>query len=128
MERKPNDSTPHYVRSYNDMVADLKEKLPLHDAMSRAVGSGASYEKAGEGLAGALIAAGLAPGQTLIESPAYWGMFENMVKNYKQPLTPHLNMFIERPMLEEWAKHLGLRLEIGTAHEGRQTGARLYKS
>jgi SAM-dependent methyltransferase len=217
---------PHYVQSYNDMVAEMRATLPLDEAMSRAVGGDSSYEKAGDGLSTALIGAGLSSGQTLIdvgcgsgrvaaalgrkmpgieylgtdivpdlleyarknspdhfkfvlhreisipapsesadmicffsvlthlfhqesyvylrdakrvlksggliyitflESGPYWSMFERMVATYEQPLKPHLNMFIERPMLEAWASHLNLRLVIGNQRENQQTGARFYK-
>jgi ubiquinone/menaquinone biosynthesis C-methylase UbiE len=64
---------------------------------------------------------------TFLESAPYWSMFERMVANYANPLKPHLNMFIERPMLEAWASHLGLRLVIGNQRENQQTGARFYK-
>jgi len=208
------------------MVAEMKATLPLETAMSKAVGSESSYERAGDGLSSALISAGLSSGHTLIdvgcgsgrvaaalgrkmpdieylgtdivpdlldyarqnspdhfkfvlhqqisipardesanmvcffsvlthlfhqesyvylrdakrvlkpggliyitflESAPYWSMFERMVTDYERPLKPHLNMFIERPMLEAWASHLDLRLVIGNQRENQQTGARFYK-
>jgi SAM-dependent methyltransferase len=54
------------------------------------------------------------PGGTIVfsflESENHWGQFEQSLKEQKLPDWP-LTMFIERPMIESWAKHLNLKVK-----------------
>src|SRR5882724_8953970 len=63
----------------------------------------------------------LRPGGLLVfsylECEQHWQVFEDTVNAQRADTLPHLNMFIERPAIEQWSKHLGLVVDqyIGPA-------------
>jgi len=40
--------------------------------------------------------------------PGHWSVFTSTIETQKQSALPHLNMFIEKSVIEVWARHLGL--------------------
>jgi len=59
----------------------------------------------------------LKPGGVLVFSfiefamPSHWTVFESTLSQSKNGTRAHLNVFIERPAIEVWAKHLGFKIE-----------------
>jgi ubiquinone/menaquinone biosynthesis C-methylase UbiE len=49
---------------------------------------------------------------SFLESAHRWDTFEWMVSLVGTDQKPHMNMFIERPMIEAWAEHIGLMLDL----------------
>lgn len=49
---------------------------------------------------------------SFLESSHHWGIFESMVSLAGTGQSPHLNMFIERSMIEAWAQHMALVLDL----------------
>jgi ubiquinone/menaquinone biosynthesis C-methylase UbiE len=78
----------------------------------------------------------LRPGASVVfsflESRYGWPTFETMLRNRKAGTKTHLNMFMERPQIEEWCKHLGIELkgfDLSEHRHGRgQTVAVLVKA
>jgi ubiquinone/menaquinone biosynthesis C-methylase UbiE len=44
-------------------------------------------------------------------APEHWAVFEASLESQRGNVTPHLNMFIERSVIDTWCRHLGLRRE-----------------
>ena len=65
----------------------------------------------------------LRPGGTVIvsflETSHHWETFESMLLLVGTNQSPHLNMFIERPMRIEWARHLELELDLPEPSPGQ---------
>jgi ubiquinone/menaquinone biosynthesis C-methylase UbiE len=60
---------------------------------------------------------------------SHWTVFESMVQSQRNQTTPHLNMFIERNVIESWSRRLGFKVErFIEGGEGVGGGAALGQS
>ena len=50
-------------------------------------------------------------GQALeFAAASHWGVFEATVIQQEQNTAPHLNMFLEKSVIEIWANHIGYKV------------------
>jgi hypothetical protein len=57
---------------------------------------------------------------SFLETRYGWPTFETMLRNMRAGMKTHLNMFMERPQIQEWSEHLGMELKGFDLNQHRQ--------